>query len=400
MSSLRDTFGLLLLRDESLRSAPARGSPVLALAVFLAGFAAFALVRGAVYAELQEPQGAPAPLGYVFSLNVVPALVYFALIVVPLLISLSNALAGDGLGFTVSRREYRAWLMVLPPLWGLLFLVTAPVQWLLPQFLVLGEFGISIGLLVLSSLMIFYTNWAAGRLAGVPPPVAAAVVVICCLTLPALHLLAARPYIALLILIAAAMVYCWSRLRARAVGDRVERTLEQRIASLEVKLQDAEAQHRTGMMQLQLGRLGAAAVSLGRAAQMRPDLPEYHYDLGRVFEAQGDWPAALERYETARGLASDWHHGNVLREAAKGYLHAGATDKAAEMLRSYLNEHGSDPEARYWLAVALGEADCPEEMIVQLHTLLEQARSNPRQSRRESREWVLRARALLRGNSA
>jgi hypothetical protein len=38
-------------------------------------------------------------------------------------------------------------------------------------------------------------------------------------------------------------------------------------------------------------------------------------------------------------------------------------------------------------------------MIVQLHTLLEQARSNPRQSRREDREWILRARALVRSSS-
>jgi tetratricopeptide (TPR) repeat protein len=400
MRRLREIPGLLLLREESIRCLAASRSLLLPLAVFLAGFVAFSLVRAVVYAELQEPQAAAGPLGYLFSLNVVPALVYFALIVVPLLISLSNALAGDGLGFTVSRREYRAWLMVLLPLWGLLFLIAAPVQWLLPQFLILGEFGISIGLLVLSSLTIFYTIWAGGRLANVRPPVAAAVIVISCLTLPALHLLAARPYIALLILVAVATVYCWSRLRAHAAANRRERALEQRIAALEVKLLDAEAQHRTGMMQLQLGRFRAAAVSLGRAVEMKQDMPEYNYDLGRAFEAEGDWPAALARYETARGLASDCRQGNVVREAGKGYLHTGATDKAVELLRSFLDEHRSDPEARYWLAVALEQADRPEEMIVQLHTLLEQARSNPGQSRRENREWVLRSRALLRSSGA
>lgn len=399
MTSLRDVPRLLLLRDESLRSLSARGSLLLSPAVFLSGFVAFGLVRAAVYAELCEPQAAAGLLGNMFSLNIVPALVYFALIVVPLLISLSNALAGDGLGFTVSRKESLDWLRVLLPLWGLLFLVAAPVQWLLPQFLVLGDFGISIGLLVLSSLMFFYTIWAAGRLAGVAPPIAGAAVVIACLTLPVLNLLAARPYWALLVLVAAAILYCWNRLRVRAAGNRVERALEQRIAALEVKLQDAEAQRRTGMMQLQLGRLQAAAVSLGRAVQMRPDMPDYHYDLGRVLEVEGDWQAALERYEAARGLAPDCCQGNVVREAGKGYLHTGAADEAVDLLRSFLKEHGSDPEARYWLAVGLQRTDCPEEMIIQLHTLLEQARSNPRQSRRENREWILRARALVRSSS-
>ncbi len=400
MTSVRDIPRLLLLRDESLRSLTARNSLLLPLAIFLAGFAAFGFVRAAVYAELREPQVAAGPLGYLSSLNLVPAIVYFALIAVPLLISLSNALAGDGLGFTVSGKEYRAWLMVLLPLWGLLFLVAAPVQWLLPQFLVLGEFGVSIGLLALSSLMIVYTVWAAGRLAGVAPPIAGAVIVIACLTLPVLNLLAARPNSALLVLAAAAMIYCWSRLRARAARDRVERALEQRIASLEIKLQDAEAQRRAGVLQLQLGRLQAAGVSLGRAVRMRPDLPEYHYDLGRVFEAEGDWRAALERYDTARDLSPDCCDGNSVREAGKGYLHTGATDDAVGLLKSFLKEHGSDPEARYWLAVALQRTDCPEEMIVQLHTLLEQARSNPGQSRRENREWILRARTLVRSSSA
>ncbi len=399
MTSLRDIPGLLRLRNESLRSLAGRTSPLLPLCIFLAGFLAFGLVRNAVYAELRE-QAAAGPLGCLFALNLIPALVYFVFILVPLLISLSNALAGDGLGFSLSRREYRTWLMVLLPLWGVLFLIAAPVQWWLPHFLILGEVGISIGFLVLSSLMIFYTIWSTGRLAGVPPPIAAAVVVLSCLTLPLFQLLADKPYGALLALVAAVILLCWTHFKDRAAGARVERAIEQRIAGLEVRLQDAEAQHRTGLMQLQLGRLKAAAASLERAIDLQPDLPEHHYNLGRVFEAGGDWPAALARYETARELAPDCCQGQVVREAGKGYLHTGAADKAVELLRSFLREHPSDPQARYWLAVALQRADRMEEMGIQLATLLEQARSNPGLARREKREWVLRARALVRSSRA
>jgi tetratricopeptide (TPR) repeat protein len=398
MTSLRHIPGLMLLRDESLRALARCKSLIPPLSVFLAGFLTFGLVRGAVYAELSEQQAAASPLDYLFSLSVIPALVYFALVLVPLLISLSNALAGDGLGFTVSARQYRSWLTVLLPLWGALFLVVAPVQWLLPHFLVLGEFGISVGLLVLSSLMIFYTIWCTGRLACIPPPTASAVVVIACLTLPVLRLLASWPYVAMLALIVAAVIFCASRLRARAAGGRVERALEQRIAALEVKLQDAEAQRRAGMMQFQLGRLKAAAASLERAVQMRPEMAEYRYDLGRIHEALGCWPAALAQYEAALNLAPDCCRGNAMREAGKGYLHTGDAGKAVELLGSFLKEHASDPEARYWLAAALQMADCGEEMCIQLHTLFGQARANPGLSRRENREWVLRARDLLRSS--
>jgi tetratricopeptide (TPR) repeat protein len=399
MTFVRCIWGLLCLRDESLRLLAASRNPVLPLGVFVAGFVVFGLVRQAVYAGLREPQAAAGPLGYLVRLNIFSALVYFAVLLVPLLISLSNALAGDGLGFTVSRREYAAWRAALLPLWGTLFLLAAPVQWLLPHFLVLGDFGISIGLLVLSSLMVFYTIWGAGRLAGISPAIAAAVVVLACLTLPVFSLLSSRPYASLLLLCAAAIIWLSGWVRKRSAASRVERMLEQRIAAMEVKLQDAEAQHRVGLMQVQLGRLDAAAASLERALSIQPGVPEHEYDLGRVHESRGDWQAALAHYENARSLAPDCCQGKVLREVGKASFHTGDTEKALELLRSFLGGHASDPEARYWLAAALERNDCAEEMRIQLHTLLEQARSSPRLSRTVHREWVLRARALIRSGS-
>jgi tetratricopeptide (TPR) repeat protein len=399
MTFVRCILGLLYLHDESLRLLAGSRNPVLPLGAFLAGFVVFGLVRQAVYAGLGEPQAATGPLGYFVRLNIFPALVYFGVLLVPLLVSLSNALAGDGLGFTVSRREYAAWRAALLPLWGTLFLLAAPVQWLLPQFLVLGDFGISIGLLVLSSLIVFYTIWGAGRLAGVSPPIAAAVVVLACLTLPVFSLLSGGPYASLLLLCVAVIIRLSVWVREKSAASRVERMLEQRIAAMEVKLQDPEAQHRVGMMQVQLRRLDAAAASLERALSIRPDVPEYEYDLGRVHESRGDWEAALAHYENARGLAPGCCQGKALREEGKACFHTGDTEKALELLRSFLGEHASDPEARYWLAAALGRNDCAEEMRIQLHTLLEQARSSPRLSRTVNREWVLRARALIRSES-
>lgn len=399
MTFLRHILGLLCLRDDSLRLLAGSRNPIVPPGVFLAGFVGFGLVRQAVYAGLSEPQAVPGPLGYLVRLNIFPALFYFVVLLVPFMISLSNAFAGDGLGFTVSRLEYAAWREVLLPLWGVLLLVAAPVQWFLPHFLVLGDFGISIGLLVLSSLMVFYTIWGVGRLAGVSPPLAAAVVVLACLTLPVFSLLSSGPYASLLLLCVAVIIWVSDWFRKRSAASRIERMLEQRIAAMEVKLQDAEAQHRVGMMQVQLGRLEAAAVNFELALSLRPDVPEYQYDLGRVRESQGDWQAALAHYETARGLSPDCCEGKVLREAGKALFHTGETEKAIGSLKSFLGEHPSDPEARYWLAAALERNDCAEEMRIQLHTLLEQARSSPRLSRTLDREWVLRARALIRCGS-
>ena len=62
------------------------------------------------------------------------------------------------------------------------------------------------------------------------------------------------------------------------------------------------------------------------------------------------------------------------------------------------SKRGSDPEGRYWLAVALQKSGDADQMRMQLNTILEQARSNPRFFRKENREWIYKARSLLRNS--
>ena len=107
---------------------------------------------------------------------------------------------------------------------------------------------------------------------------------------------------------------------------------------------------------------------------------------------------ALEEYEETYRLNPEQSLGDIFREVGKAYLHTGNVDKAIEFLEFFLQTRGSDPEGRYWLAVALHKQGKPEEMRVQLNTILEQARSNPRFFRKEKRAWVLRARTLLRSS--
>ncbi len=80
--------------------------------------------------------------------------------------------------------------------------------------------------------------------------------------------------------------------------------------------------------------------------------------------------------------------GDIFREVGKAYLHTGNMDKAIEFLNFFLQTRGSDPEGRYWLAVTLQKLGKPEETRVQLNTILEQARSNPRFFRKENRQWI------------
>ncbi len=400
MIPLPDTLRLLAFRARALRAVAGRKRAVAGLLWLSAGFLLFAVLRNSVYAGLQEPIPGvvnPGILDSLFQLNLIQAVGFFAVVYVPAIIALGNAFAADGRGLTVSGEEYRRHGAVLFPLWGLLFLVAAPVQWFAPQFLVLGVFfGISIGLLVLILLLAVYSIWAIKELNFLTLPAAAGVFALSSLTLPLFYLMTAVFYALPLFLMIPLVYLLFQRLRSLTSGRQQEREFQHHLLALTTNPQDADAHHQLGILHARRGNLESARRYLEQASRIDPGQPEYHYQIGRVLETAGAWPEALEQYEETYRLDPNHGLGDIFREVGKAYLHTGQPAKALEFLRYFLQLRASDPEARYWFAMALKETGALEEMRVQLNTLLEQARSNPRFFRREKREWIYRARLLLR----
>jgi tetratricopeptide (TPR) repeat protein len=352
-----------------------------------------------VYADLQyELSAMPQPnlLARLLQLNVAPALVFAALLYVPALAAFANALAADGLGFTLSRDEYYSHLCVLLPLWGMLLLFSAPIQALLPQFLVVGIFGVSLGLLVLIPLLFLYTVWAVKQINYVSWFTALGVFALSWLTLPVFYILS-RFLFALPLFIMIPLGYLlFQRLRGTLERNRREADFRRHLSQLTSNAQDADAHHQLGLIHLGRHELAAAEQYFQRAVQIAPGDADYRYFLGRTYEAQERWEEALEQYEETYRIDSRYRLGDIFREVGKAYLNTGSIDKAVEFLEFFLRDRGSDPEGRYWLAVALQQRGQKDAMRVQLRTILEQSRSNPRFFRRENRQWIHRARSLLR----
>ena len=393
-------FASLAFRGDALRALAARKSPVLGASLFALGFVVYDAVRNSVYAPLREFEGVGAP-GVVFSLfgsGLVQALIFLLVVYLPVLVGLGNSLSGDGFGFTVTRAEYRGAASALLPLWGLVFLVVAPVQLLLPQFVMLvpGTLGISIGRLLLTLLVAAYTVWAVRELSFVPWAAAAAAFVLSWLTAPVFYVMTAFLASLPLFLMLPLAYLGWQRLRVYESGRRSERALQEHLKVLRLNPHDADARHQLGLTCLEAGRLDEAERHLREAVRIAPADPDHRYSLGRVFERREEWPAALEAYEETYRLNPQYGLGDVIREVGKSYVNTGSTEKGREFLEYFLETRGSDPEARYWLAEALDRLGHRDEARSQLATILEQSRSNPRFFRREHRRWIHQARQLLR----
>ncbi len=399
MIILRSILAILAFRASGLRVLAARRAVIWGCIYLAAGFIVFILIRNSVYADLREypsDLSESGILGSALHLNVLQVVLFLFLVYVPAVICLSNAIAGDGLGLTFSREEFRTQISALFPLWGTLFLITAPLQLLLPQFLVLGLFGISLGLLSLILLMAVYTVWAIRELNHISTVAALGVFALSWVTLPIFYVLSSF-FFALPFFIMIPLVYIgFQRFRSYVSGRESEQAFQRHLQSLTLNPQDADAQHQLGLNHLKRGNLDAAQRHFENASRIDPEDPDFHYYRGRVFEAKGDWAGALTQYEETYRRNSEYGQGDIFREVGKAYLHVGKLEKAVEFLQFFLEIRSSDPEGRYWLAVALGRLGKQDEMRVQLNTILEQARSQPRFFRKEKREWVYRSRTLLR----
>jgi tetratricopeptide (TPR) repeat protein len=300
------------------------------------------------------------------------------------------------LGFAISKQEYRAHGSAILLLWGVLFLIDAPLQHYVPQFLVIGIVGISVSMLVLLPLMLVYTLWIVKELNYLSISRTIAVFILSIFTLPIYYLVTSFIF-ALPFFILFPMIYLgYQWMRDYVASQSGERSFQQNLHTLTMNPQDADAHYQLGLIHFRRRNLDVARRYFENALKIDPVDPEFHYFLGRTWEYQGDWARALEQYEETYRLNSEYGLGDVFREVGKGYLNTGSVEKGIEFLNFFLGRRDSDPEGRYWLAVAMQRSGKLDQMRLQLKLILEQANANPRFFRRENREWIYKARSLLR----
>jgi tetratricopeptide (TPR) repeat protein len=251
-------------------------------------------------------------------------------------------------------------------------------------------------MLIRSLLLLGYTFWAIKQLNYLSPVQALGVFLLTWFTAPLYYVLASFLFALPLFIMIPLIFFGYQWLRGYQSAHIGERAYQQHLHTLTANPQDADAQYQLGLIYLKRRSLDAARRYFESAIKIDPVDADYHYYLGRAFELKGEWARALEQYEETYRINPEHGLGDIFREVGKGYLHTGNPEKAIEFLNFFLTKRGSNPEGRYWLAVALKESGDTAQMNAQLQMIVEQARSNPRFFRKENREWIYRARNLIR----
>jgi hypothetical protein len=224
MTFFSNLLGMLAFRSRSLRLQAESRIVLIPVAFFSCGFLAYALVRNHVYAALSDSaEPASEPVYIFWQLNLIQTLLFLLLVFVPLLALLGNAIKGAVPGFALSARDYVLHVSALLPMWGLLFFIAAPVQWLAPHFLSVGVVDISVGMLVRSILLAVYTVWTVKRLNLLTMVQALGAFVLSCFAIPVLFVMTHAWYADLSLIFALLLFLCFRRFRNR-LGVKADKT--------------------------------------------------------------------------------------------------------------------------------------------------------------------------------
>jgi tetratricopeptide (TPR) repeat protein len=395
---LKNLTGALGFRTAALRALADSQAVMAGITCYIAGRLAYALVRSFVYGALSElVYGRQGILPNVPGMNLTQELMFLLFLLflyVPAIVALSNAFSDDGIGLSFSAAEYRAHLAVLLPVWGAICLVAAPLQWPFPHFLMVG--GISVIYLFRALLIGIYTFRAVMRLNYLSPTKTCGVFALSVLTVPIFYIVSifiwSLPFLFLILLIYLAAGWIRNLGAGRAGTGDLQRNLQ----ALTVNPQNADAHYQLGRINLDRGNPAAACGYFEAAVNITQEIAEYYYYFGLARERKGDWPGALECYEKAYRLDSEYGQGDIFREVGKAYLNTGSVEKGKEFLNFFLSRRDADPEGRYWLAAALQKSGDADGALFQLIRIMEQAKANPRFFRKRNREWIYRARNLMR----
>ena len=324
-------------------------------------------------------------------------LLFLLFLFVPAIVALSNALSDDGLGLSFSTAEYRAHLAALLPVWGVIYLATAPLQLLFPHFLVFGDaIEASVAYMLRALLFGTYSFWAVMRLNYLSPTRTCGVFTVSALTIPiyfvVLLFIWSLPFLFLIVLIYLAITW----IRNLGIGRASAGDFQRNMQTLTVNPQNADAHYQLGRISFERGNHDTAHGHFENAVKINQQVAEYYYYFGLTREKKNDWAGALECHEKAYRLDPEYGQGDIFREVGKAYLNTGNVGKGKEFLDFFLSRRDADPEGRYWLAVALQKTGDLKNARFQLSLIIEQAKANPRFFRKRNREWIHSARSMMR----
>ena len=215
------------------------------------------------------------------------------------------------------------------------------------------------------------------------------------LLMQAFTLICASPFLALLVLF-----LLRDRVDDFIGAQRSRQSLKQNLEAATLNPADASAHYQLGLIYQQQGEFDNAVASFKRAIEIDSAETDAHYQIGRIFREQGRPDESIKYFDTVVRQAPTHSQHEIWREIALTYNAAGQFTDALQMLDRFLNERPSDAEGRYWRGMTLFRLDRIEESEAEMKTCIESVRTAPAYKYRTEKRWLHLAQNFLRERQA
>jgi tetratricopeptide (TPR) repeat protein len=205
----------------------------------------------------------------------------------------------------------------------------------------------------------------------------------------------ASPFLALLVLF-----LLRDRIDDFMGAQRARQSLRQNLQAATLNPADASAHYQLGLIYQQQGERASAIASFKRAIEIDPTETDAHYQLGRLAREDGHPDEAISYFDTVVRQAPAHSQHEVWREIALAYLSAGQDEDALQMLDRFLAHRPSDAEGLYWRGMTLFNLGRVEEAETEMKTCIESVRTAPAYKYRTEKRWLHLAQNFLRERQA
>jgi tetratricopeptide (TPR) repeat protein len=205
----------------------------------------------------------------------------------------------------------------------------------------------------------------------------------------------ASPFLALLVLF-----LLRDRIDDFMGAQRARQSLRQNLQAATLNPADASAHYQLGLIYQQQGERDHAIASFKRAIEIDPTETDAHYQLGRLAREDGHPDEAISYFDTVVRQAPAHSQHEVWREIALAYLSAGQYQDALQMLDRFLAHRPSDAQGLYWRGMTLINLGRVEAAETEMKTCIESVRTAPAYKYRTEKRWLHLAQNFLRERQA
>jgi tetratricopeptide (TPR) repeat protein len=182
-------------------------------------------------------------------------------------------------------------------------------------------------------------------------------------------------------------------------GQRARASFKQNLEAATLNPADASAHYNLGLIYQQQGQLEEARQRFTRAIEIDADEVDAHYQLGRIARAQGQLSDAINYFNEV--VARDQTHAQheIWREIGATYLAAGQFEDARAMLERFLEQRTSDPQGLYLMGRALSGLGRQREAADSMQACIEAVKTAPAYKYRTEKRWLNEAQQFLRSQA-